>query len=459
MINLVTGLGTNRDKRIYGRFAPEIIADVDARDMWRANGIAARLVELVPKAMFREGFEVKLEDKEQSEDLHAFLEDLGAVAKLKRAKEYERAFGGGVLWPMINDGVGDLALPLNEERIVSFEKISRPIEPRELQPWTWDEDGEPEVWLFSPIAGRRQGGQFLIHDSRLIRFCGHQVSHEHQYGTREGFGDSMFTLVLSALRDLAQSTGSAASLITDFSQAVVKMKDLAQVMSQEGGETLVKSRLEVMDLMRSVMKAIPIDAEDDFIRTPTPMSGLADTLDRFMVYLSANTGFPVTILMGRSPAGLNATGDADTRSWYDLVAEEQHESDPQVERLIRLAILAKNGPIGAEPEVWSYEWKPLWQPSGKEVAEERKLIAETDKIYVESGVVSPEEIAMSRFGGDTYSPETAIDFDARDREEPAASPPAKTEQQIEEEEAERAQMEAALNGAKTEDKEPEEPTE
>jgi hypothetical protein len=42
-------------------------------------------------------------------------------------------------------------------------------------------------------------------------------------------------------------------------------------------------------------------------------------------------------------------------------------------------------------------------------------VAETDTIYINAGVVSPDEVAVSRFGGDEYSDETVIDFDERER--------------------------------------------
>ena len=48
----------------------------------------------------------------------------------------------------------------------------------------------------------------------------------------------------------------------------------------------------------------------------------------------------------------------------------------------------------------------------KEKAEVRNKQAQTDQIYSDLGVLSPEVIAKARFGGDRYSLETNIDEDA-----------------------------------------------
>ena len=68
------------------------------------------------------------------------------------------------------------------------------------------------------------------------------------------------------------------------------------------------------------------------------------------------------------------------------------------------------------------KFKPLYQPTHLEQAQTRYQQAQTDQIYLTTDVVSPEEIALSRFGGDEYSAETHVDFDARDAQEAVIAP-------------------------------------
>ena len=60
---------------------------------------------------------------------------------------------------------------------------------------------------------------------------------------------------------------------------------------------------------------------------------------------------------------------------------------------------AKEGPTrGKLPKQFKVEFRPLWQMDQKELVETRKLQAETDQIYMETGVLDPEEVTASRCG-------------------------------------------------------------
>jgi phage-related protein (TIGR01555 family) len=210
------------------------------------------------------------------------------------------------------------------------------------------------------------------------------------------------------------SWGGAAHLLSDFSQAVYKIKGLAELIAANEDETII-NRFRIIDLARSLVRAVVIDADEDFERKTTPMSGVPEVLDRFSTRMAAAAQMPVTLMMGQSPAGLNATGASDIRFFYDTIkAKQTKHLVPPLERVLTLIFKAKEGPTkGKEPEKWSIKPRPLWQLTEKEQAEVRKLQAETDEIYINSQVAAPEEIAISRFGGDKYSTETVIDFESR----------------------------------------------
>jgi hypothetical protein len=68
----------------------------------------------------------------------------------------------------------------------------------------------------------------------------------------------------------------------------------------------------------------------------------------------------------------------------------------------------------------------------KEQAEVRKIQADTDAIYIDTGVVAEDEITYSRFGGGEYSTDTILDLEKRNAdklaedEEPDEPPPPPT---------------------------------
>ena len=78
--------------------------------------------------------------------------------------------------------------------------------------------------------------------------------------------------------------------------------------------------------------------------------------------------------------------------------------------MLRLIFAAKTGPTrGIEPDNWALKFPALWQPTAKEQAETRKIVAETDAINYDMGLVTSEELRNARFGGEEYSAETEID--------------------------------------------------
>jgi uncharacterized protein len=129
-----------------------------------------------------------------------------------------------------------------------------------------------------------------------------------------------------------------------------------------------------------------------------------------MLKISAATGYPMTLLFGMSPAGLSATGESDIRLYYDKVADQQKRALlPALRRLVSLIFRAKKGPTnGKEPENWTIRFRPLWQLDDVQQATARKMQADADCEYVNASVLTPEEVAASRFGGDAYSFETQL---------------------------------------------------
>lgn len=66
-----------------------------------------------------------------------------------------------------------------------------------------------------------------------------------------------------------------------------------------------------------------IDKDDDFSTHQYTFSGLSDVYQQFiMPDISGAAGIPVTRLFGRSPAGLNATGESDLQNYYDKIEEK-----------------------------------------------------------------------------------------------------------------------------------------
>lgn len=409
-----TGIGVRGfDKRLSAQFNYEPLPINDAAELWRGNDLAARIVETVPNEMLREGWQLTISDenaRDRQDRLTARCEDLGVDDALREALCYERALGGGAILLGASDMASTIAEPLQLEKVRSLDWLTV-LEPRDLTPDSHYDD--PQAPRFGqPRTYRLASGSQIVHQSRLIVFPGIRTARRAR-----GWGDSMLARCYRVLADYDMSWAAAGALVQDFSQAVFKLKGLAEVLATDKSGKFL-ARMQAMDAARSVLRATVIDAGEEFERKPTPIAGLPELLDRFAARLAAAADMPLTLLMGQSPGGLNATGESDVRFFYDRVAAMQRKRLlPALTTIVKLAMRADG--VG-EPEKWAIAFAPLWQQSDKEIAEARFVQAQADAIYISNQVLSPEEVALARFGGDEYSFDTQVDTEARS--EPGGEP-------------------------------------
>lgn len=426
--NIYTGLGyESTDKRLSSNPYKIILDNDTAKALWSSDPMAAKIVEMPADDMTRAGFEIVIEgdSKDLSEKLQSKWEepDLDCVGAIRRAVEKRRALGGSAIYLGVDDG-RDPSQPLDWENIRSFD-FTTVLEPVELQAKTWYTDplapkyGQVATFTLHPLLMSadmaekqrllpKESRQFqVIHESRLCIFQGIQVTNERAQDATPniGWGQSVLARCYEAIRDHNRAYSGTALLVEDFAQAVLKIKGLAELIAADGSSVL-QGRVEGLNLCASQTNMRILDAEEEFERKATPLTGLKDVLDKLDVRLTAATeGIPLTLLMGISPGGMNSTGESDIRGWYDTVRSMQDKYViPHLEKMTRLLMLVE----GEDPEVWSVNPLPLWQESDSEVAEARNKQMQTDVGYINAGVLAADDVAESRFGGDKYSYETRI---------------------------------------------------
>lgn len=444
--NILGGQGTTRDRRNKNAVnAVSPSTDLQKwEDLYAGDDMAAKMIDVPVEDMIREWFSVPVdvsdddtrgvdvkEAAQVSDDLLQFLDDLGAKRALVEGLTWGRVFGGSAMLLGAIDGNSDLTQPLNEDGITSLDYLEV-IDRREVEiDSSYNDPAEPAKFgqtktyrLISTGGVRGDAIQppRVVHESRVVVFGG-AMTNKSRKRRNGGWDDSVYVRVEEVLGDFGITWASIANILGDFAQGVFSMKGLAESIASDEG-TLALKRLLVMDQCRSSVRSIPIDAESEsFDRHATPVSGLPELFDRVMQRLSAAFRMPVTLLFGQSPGGLNSTGESDLAFWYQRVgAMQETELRTAVERLVEVAFRAANGPTnGREPEGWAVTFNPLDRPTAEQKAKTRKTTAETDAMYIDTGVLDVEEVRQSRFGGETYSDETAIEQD-RDTAEPVADP-------------------------------------
>lgn len=428
--SVVTGLGTARDKRMSVSFRPEasIAYSTDfLNELYRSDDLVATTIDLPAVEQTREWIEVTVGGDDGSEKAAAVMQKLDALhaqAKVTEGMIWGRLFGGALVIIGAQDGQ-EVSEPLNLDRIQSVDWLNV-VERSDIQIRKYYTDpkdpkfGQPET--YSVTIQSNEGSVQIVefHETRTIRFDG-------TLGTRQtiqknsGWTDSVLQRTYPIIRDFQAASGSMAHILQDFSQSVYKIEGLSKMLSMDK-ENLIIQRLINMDLMRSMVRAIPMDTTETFEDQGRAVTGLDELIDRQMMRVSTATRIPVTLLFGRSPAGMNATGESDIRLFYDHIKSLQETSlRPRLEYLLQVIMSAANGPTNGEPEVWSFDFNPLFQPTEQEESETRLNVAKADEIYINTGVLSPNEVADSRFGGGEYSMETTLDDETRNPDEGTVS--------------------------------------
>jgi len=431
--NLVTGVGyALRDKVKSTTFsASDRISPETLDALYHDDDLISTLCDTVPEEMLRKGFDVDISDEENKDREHeweencqTFLKDMQVINKFTDAGVWSRLYGGAAIFPILDDGSSEeeLSEPLDLKRIREIKSINV-IEGRYLQPQDSYEDaneekyGEIKTWRITPYSTSTSlaSSNLVVHETRLIIFNGTRSSVARKQRNK-GFSDSLVQRVYDTIQMYSNSWMSVGHLLSDANQAVFKIKNLMHMIASNDNTTIT-NRMQLVDMCRSVARAIALDADgEEFERHTTNFSGLEPILQMFSLRLSSAFRMPATILMGQSPAGENATGDADFRWFYDRIESSQENNlEPKLRRFFEIAFAAKNGPTsGVVPKKWSIKFRPLQRMTEKEQGEIRKLQAETDKIEIDAGIVLAEEVTLSRHTRDGWKPDTNVDLDLRE---------------------------------------------
>jgi uncharacterized protein len=439
--NPLTGLGTDRDKMTQGSYwAPFRLQDSELLACFNGSDLGARIVESTPKEMMRRGYSIELDTTDESDesDPEAEEPDETDVAKLLKygqrlrldeqvtdAGVWGNLFGGCLLVIGAQDGAAP-DQPLQEKNISTVRFINT-YDRRFVFVHSYYSDplapnyGLPETYLITRSVSGLQGGPaaVIVHESRCVRFDGARTD----ILTRQqlaGWSWSLLQRAYEPLRAFEQGFQACYNLMSDASQAVFKMQGLISMLASNEKDVL-QTRMALVDMSRSVCRAVLLDAEnEDFERKSTSFAGLPDLLDRFMMRLSAAVGIPVAILMGRSAAGMNATGDADFRAYYGMVASEQENVlGPKLKRIYHILACAKDGPLHGDYD-FRVNFNTLYQPSDTEQADIELKTSQKDAAYITAGVVQAETVALSRWGKKGFNGVGMASFDSARAEQDAA---------------------------------------
>lgn len=359
--------------------------------IYEGDGIAARVIDLPIKEMLRQGWTLSAGDGVDTSPLTSALDGLqysdesehGLSGALERWLRWGALFGGSAI-VLITDAADPRAPIADGERLLSLRILSR----HDLnQPYRLDTDP------LNPSSGNwalAATGQEL-HRDRLVLYGRSKIPRRLSH--RDGWGSPFYVRAWQAITSYGTIQAAVPSIVSKFATPVMKIKGLVSQIAK-GGLAKIRRLLGHQEAMRSLYRVLPIDADgEDFELKGLPVTGFSDLLARSPEPLSAVSGIPQSLLMGRPPTGLNATGESDITFFYDsLAAEQKSVLAPAILKVAKLATRT----TAIAPEDISLEFNALRQMSDGQIADIEKKNAERDKILIEAGVYSADDVRNRR---------------------------------------------------------------
>lgn len=433
-VNLLNKYGTKQDNSEAYKFEREpVIPDMQLTGLYEGNGLFSKIIDTPAEEALKHGFDLNLKSDELNAFVEDALDDLEWEEKAATAIKWARLYGGALIVMLIDDGRG-LEEPVDWEHIRSIDEL-RVYERSIVQPdyaSLYQQDyggkgvgnrvskfGQPEYYYVSSIYG-----SFKVHESRCLVFRNGVLPEQTSNATYLFWGMPEYVRIRRALRETVTAHTDSVKLLERSVQAIYSMKGLASLLTTDDGENQVLKRLQLVDTSRGLLNSIAIDSEGEQYDFKTfQFSGVKDVIDATCNMLSALTNIPQTILFGRSPAGMNATGDSDFESYYNFVEKIQRLMlKRNLRTLLDVVFRAgiASGDVAEEPD-YKLEFKPLWSLSDTEQAavdqtkaQTALVKAQTAQAYVDMQALDPTEVRRRLASDEEFDVEDIISEDDED---------------------------------------------
>lgn len=360
--------------------------------MYRGSWLVKNIVDAVADDMTREG--VSLETDMDPDDMSRFeryLDSKTTWQQLNEAIKWSRLYGGCVAVIMIKGQKLDTPLRIDTvgkdqyeglmvlDRWVLWPHLEDPV--TEMGP----DFGQPK--FYDVVADARAIPRAKIHYSRCIRLEGCTLPY-WQKQAENGWGLSVLEPLFDRLIAFDSTTQGVAQLVYRAHLRTMKIEKLRELIAFGGeGYQAVLQQISMIRLMQSNEGLTILDSTDEFDTHQYSFAGLSDVLIQFAQQLSGAAQIPLVRLFGQSPAGLNATGESDTRNYYDAINSQQ---ESRLRRPVSMVLeVAYRSFFGKPPpKDFDFSFNALWQLSDAEKATIALQTTQAVSVAVADGTVT-----------------------------------------------------------------------
>lgn len=291
----------------------------------------------------------------------------------------------------------------------------RAVEPLWTTPTAYNSNDPTAPDFYKPQSWFVMGK--ATHSSRLLSFMARPVTDLLKPAYNFG-GMSLSQLLEPYVNNWLSTRDNVSALVANFSRSGLAT-NMGSILNGGNGQEIF-ARIALYNQMANNGGMLLTDKDsEEFFQFNTPLSSLDKLQAQAQEQMAGPAHVPLVKLLGITPAGLNANSDGEIRVWYDWIHSEQENLyRTPLDKVIKIIQLDQFGVID---DNITFEFEPLYQLDGKELAEVRKSDADAAAVYITAGVISAEE-ERQRLANDPESGYVGLDADEMPEPPPAPDP-------------------------------------
>lgn len=345
--------------------------------LYRGNWVVQNVIGLMVDDMLREWYTVKGVQPDALTALDNLERRVGLRECLNEGLRWGRLYGGAAGLILIK-GQDDLSQPLDLGMVYpgSFQGLYILDRWQGVTPnmgLTIERGKEvPTSYSINDGNGHTVAN---VHASRVIRFTGRDLPRIERQ-TEMYWGESELEALYNEVVAHDNVSANMAALTFQANVNTMEVKGMEQLLSMSS--PAVQRRfwqvMQAQATLRSNFGMQLVEQGNKLTNTQYSFAGLRDVYESMCQNLCGASHYPMTKLFGRSPGGLNATGESDSRNYYEYVdSQREAKLRPVIEKLLPIMAMSTWGVV---PDDMSIEFPPLWTPTARENAEIGKIKAE-----------------------------------------------------------------------------------
>lgn len=374
--NVLARLGTGTPNLLEGTDYPMTRLTQNFQlmnSLYRSHWIVRKIIDTIPEDMVKNWINITTQlEPEQIKRFDKLQRTTRIQRDILQGLKWGRLYGGAAAVVIIDGHEDILDQPLDYDMIMpgSFKGLIigdrwSGITPGEdlIEDVSSPDFGLPEYYMWNT-----DNFTVKVHHSRILRFIGRELPYIEKC-TEVGWGASEVEIVFDELKKRDNTSWNIAQLIFLANLRVLKMADLGETLAlgDEQSQKDLYNTVQAQNWLMSNMGMYILNQDDGFETHQYTFSGLNDIYESFMLDVAGAAEIPVTKLFGRAPAGFNATGESDSKNYYETVEQKQTaQLDPVLDKLLPIMFISE---FGAVPDDLDYDYNPIGTPSESELSD------------------------------------------------------------------------------------------